>query len=122
MLKLNPNSKEAIYKQIENNIIEYILLGIFEPNQLLPSVRNLSKQLGINPNTVQKAYQELEEKGYIYFILGKGTYIADNKQVFHRIRISKLDELESLINDMIKIGINKSDIKKTIRKSIGEDI
>ncbi|MEA5017150.1 MAG: GntR family transcriptional regulator [Erysipelotrichaceae bacterium] len=121
MWKLNQNSQEAIYKQIENNIIEYILLGIFEPHQLLPSVRSLSKELGINPNTVQKAYQELETDGYIYFLAGKGTYIADNKQVLHRIRASKLADLANMINEMLKIGINGSDIKKVVIKTLGED-
>ena len=121
MWKLNQNSQEAIYKQTENNIIEYILLGIFEPHQLLPSVRSLSKELGINPNTVQKAYQELETDGYIYFLAGKGTYIADNKQVLHRIRASKLADLTNMINEMRKIGINGSDIKKVVIKTLGED-
>ncbi|MEA5026901.1 hypothetical protein SDC9_158923 [bioreactor metagenome] len=120
MLKLNPNSKEAIYKQIENRIIEYILLGIFEADQAIPSVRNLSKDLGVNPNTVQKAYQELEENGYIYFIPGKGSYIADNQPVLHRIRACKLEELANMVNDMIKIGIDKDDIKKIVLKQLGE--
>jgi len=122
MWQLNHNSQESIYKQIENNIIEYILLGIFEPHQVIPSVRNLSKQLGINPNTVSKAYQELEDNGYIYVIAGKGTYIADNKQVLHRVRVCKLKELDELIKDILKIGIVKDDILKIVTKNLGEDI
>ena len=122
MFKINPNSKEAIYKQIENRIIEYILLGIFEPHQAITSVRNLSKELGINPNTVQKAYQELEENGYIYFIPGKGSYIADNQPILHRIRVAKLNDLAELIDNMLKIGISKDDIKKVMLKNIGEDM
>ena len=73
MYQLDPNSLVPIYQQIEQQTIKYIMLDILKPHQSLPSVRNLSRQLGINPNTVQKAYQDLEKQGYIYLIAGKGA-------------------------------------------------
>ncbi len=77
MFLINLNGKESIYEQIRKQIIEFIKNGILSPNDKLPSVRSLAQQLGINPNTVQKAYQELEAHGYIYTLNKKGAFVAN---------------------------------------------
>ena len=65
MIKLDYRSRTPIYRQLEDSIIEMILLGVYQKGTQLPSVRSLAVELGINPNTIQKAYQELESQGII---------------------------------------------------------
>lgn len=70
MFSIDSRSRMAIYEQLVQNIIGLIARGVLQPDDQLPSVRNLARDLGINPNTVQKAYQELEAKGMIYQAAG----------------------------------------------------
>ena len=76
MFTINLHGKSSIYEQIRSQILKFIQIGILKPNDKLPSVRELSMDLGINPNTVQKAYQKLEEDGYIYILSKKGAFIT----------------------------------------------
>jgi len=79
MLTLDVQSRIPIYEQLKNKIGELILLGVLKPGDQLPSVRVLARDLGVNPNTVSKAYQDLERDGIIYSISGKGSFISDIK-------------------------------------------
>ena len=78
MFHINPNAIEPVYEQIKNQVIEYIIAGVLKPNDALPSVRNVAKDLGIKPNTVSKAYTELDMMNIIYSIAGKGMFVSDN--------------------------------------------
>lgn len=69
--------KDPIYQQIKQQIIRYIQTGVLKPDDKLQSVRSIAADLTINPNTVQKAYSELEEEGYIYTIPQKGSFVAN---------------------------------------------
>ena len=82
MFVIDTQSKLPIFEQLKKQILEFITIGILSPNDKLPSVRAMASQIGVNPNTVAKAYQELEEHGYIYSEKGKdfkGT-VLDMKQ------------------------------------------
>lgn len=76
MISLDYQSKDPIYLQIKNRIAELTVLGVYPPGTQLPSVRSLAQELGTNPNTIQKAYQELENAGITYSVSGKGSFIA----------------------------------------------
>lgn len=76
MFTINLHGKKTIYEQIKDQIIRFIGLGIIAPNDKMPSVRQLAYELNINPNTVAKAYQELEKSGYIYILPKKGAFVA----------------------------------------------
>ncbi len=76
MFLINLQGRESIYEQIRSQISRFIDSGILKPGDRLPSVRNLAEDLGINPNTVMKAYQELEKNGYIYTLNKKGVFVA----------------------------------------------
>jgi len=69
-------SRVPIYEQLKNKIYELAVLGQLRANDQLPSVRNLARDLGVNPNTVQKAYQELERENIIYSVTGKGSFLS----------------------------------------------
>jgi len=76
MFLINLQGKESIYEQIRNQIIKFIDTGILKQNDKLPSCRALAQELGINPNTVNKAYSELEKNGYIYTVSKKGVFVS----------------------------------------------
>ena len=76
MIAINYRDPRPIYEQVKFGLRRLILTGVLSPNDKMPSVRELSGQLAINPNTVQRAYRELEAEGYIYSIPGKGSFVC----------------------------------------------
>jgi GntR family transcriptional regulator len=76
MFEIDLKSRRSIYEQVVDNLKERILVGVIAPDEKLPSVRDLSKLLTVNPNTVQKAFRELERQGYIYAVTGKGSFAS----------------------------------------------
>ena len=99
---------------------EFISIGILLPNDKLPSVRSLATDIGVNPNTVSKAYQELENQGYIYSIKGKGCFIADN-QTDQLIKDDKLDDFKGCVNEMKKHQITKDKLLEIIEEVYKEE-
>ena len=76
MISLNYRDSRPIYEQIKDGLRRLIITGAMQPDEKLPSVRALAGQLAINPNTIQRAYAELENEGYIYSVPGKGSFAS----------------------------------------------
>jgi len=113
MFLINLQGKETIYDQIRSQIIKFIDTGILKPNDKLPSCRNLASELGINPNTVNKAYSELEKNGYIYTVNKKGVFVSkDYKQRKQLNENTALLMLKSLIDE----GFSKEDFLSKIEE------
>ena len=85
MIILDYKDRRPIYEQVAEKLEELMLLGVLGENEPLPSVRSLAMELSINPNTIQRAYAELERQGYIYSIQGKGSFVADGKRLAERV-------------------------------------
>ncbi len=81
MFQLDLKSRKSIYEQVIDNLKELIMTGRLAQGEKLPSVRELSKTITVNPNTVQKAYRELERQGYVYTTSGVGTFVADRDEI-----------------------------------------
>jgi len=81
LFQLDLKNRKSIYEQVIDSFKEEIVSGVLAPGEKLPSVRDLSKQLTINPNTVQKAYRELEREGYCYTVSGLGTFVSKPENV-----------------------------------------
>ena len=81
MIQLDLRGNKSIYEQIIDKFKELIMCGTMKQGDKMPSVRELSRTLGVNPNTIQKAYRELERQGYIYTATGVGTFVADKKDI-----------------------------------------
>lgn len=108
MLTLDIRSREPIYSQIEKQIIKLINLGVYEVDSLLPSVRSVALELGINPNTVAKAYKNLENNGVIYTVAGKGAFVNSNELTgVHKLAI---ESVKASLTDAKNAGIEKSKI------------
>ena len=115
MFLLNLQSKIPINEQIQNQILRFIEAGVLKPGDRLPSVRNLASENGINPNTVARAYSELEKNGYVYNLPKKGVYVAENTGAGH----SEL--VRSVIRQLKEQGITKKELLSGIREVYRED-
>lgn len=122
MLKIDPRSSTPIYEQIELGIKELILKGALKPNEKLPSVREMASILTINPNTISKAYGELERDGIIETLRGKGTYVTEN--CTGKVDEKKLKqistELRKLILEANYSGLNKEDFMNLVSETFKE--
>lgn len=112
MFTIDLTSRTPIYEQIYFKIIELVIKGTLKENDQIPSVRNLAKDTGVNPNTVSKAYQELERNGIIYSLTGRGSFIAkiDNKLIKEFI----LSDFDSSVRKAMANGANKEELKERI--------
>lgn len=111
MINLDYQSRTPIYEQIINEIEKYVSLGILKPKEQILSIREMASTLGINPNTVKKAYSELENRGVIQTFSTKGTFISDNVNVVKNNNISsKIEEIKGIITELEKLGITKDEI------------
>lgn len=109
LININSRSSKSIYQQIIDQIKENILKGILKPGDKLPSIREMSSLLTVNPNTVSKAYQELERQKAIETLRGRGTYVSHNyepKLDDDKLKFIK-EDLRNLIVEALYMGIDK---------------
>ncbi len=107
MIIIDYKDRRPIYEQVMERFEELILKGVLEPASQMPSVRNLAMELSINPNTIQRAYMELERKGFIYTVKGRGSFIADSDHLIDIKKNELLEELDHLIREAREIGISR---------------
>lgn len=118
MFQLNYQSHKSVYEQIVDNIKEQIMTGVLKENTQLPTVRELSQLLTINPHTVQKAFQTLDQEGYIYTIANKGTFVSSRKHV--KIDEQKVDDTIHVIVEGYKELIHMDMAQDEIHNKILE--
>ncbi len=121
-MNINLNSSLPIYEQLYDQFVSYIQLGILEVDNKLPSVRELSSQVHVNPNTVQKVYRMLEENGFVYSIPGKGSFVcrvADSKIVV--LENEMIKQLEEVVIKAKFINYPKDKLYEKIEKLWGND-
>lgn len=117
MFELDVRSRKPIYEQLTDKVKEMILHGILQTDEQLPSVRTLSQQLTVNPNTIQKAYRELEREGYIYSLQGKGSFVAPMKKEQNEIKKAEVrDELLRLMAEAVYLGFTAAEISSLYRQ------
>ncbi len=108
MILLDYKDRRPLYEQIIERFQDLILKGALESEAKLPSVRNLAVDLSINPNTIQRAYSELEHLGYIYSIKGKGNFVSNTEEVIALKKKEFLKELQLLIEKASIFGIGET--------------
>ena len=111
---INYRSGEPIYQQIYNEVVKEISLGLLLPQEKLATVRELASTLGINPNTVSKAYQLLEQSGYIYSAVGKGSFVADNSAKLAGLKENTLKDLKKDLKTACNLGVEKEEITEIV--------
>lgn len=122
MYQIDNQSRKPVYEQIQEQIENYILLGVLKSGDQLMSVRAMSLQLHLNPNTVQRAYQELERKGEIYSLSGIGSYISEDALDILKAEKKKLlVDIEQKLHELILSGITKEDVIELVERIYKED-
>ena len=113
---LNHNSMEPIYEQLMDQIKKEIISGALQENDALPSVRSLSGELRISALTVKKAYDRLEEEGFVVTVHGKGTYVAatDQQLAIEARRKSVEDDFAAAVQRASAVGFTKDEILKIV--------
>lgn len=110
MAIINFRDGRPIYEQIADHYKQLILAGVMEADEQMPSVRALAMELSTNPNTVQKAYGELERSGYIYSVSGRGNFVSDNTALRRAHREELIDETARLLSDANMIGFDAKEL------------
>lgn len=122
MLQLDLQSRQPIYEQLIQKLSEAISAGAIQPEEQLPSVRSLARDLGVNPNTVQKAYQELERSGIIYSVAGKGSFIAPGNRANETLCRQSIVRIKDVVSEGKRVGLSYQQVDKTVRSVYEEGI
>ena len=120
MLTLNYRDSRPIYGQIKDGLRRLIVTGVIAHDEKLPSVRSLAMDLAINPNTIQRAYAELEAEGFIYSVPGKGSFAsfqADRAQARKEELMTKVREL---IQELRFLCVSDAEILALVKEGSGE--
>ena len=116
MIHLNSRDPRPIYEQIMDNLRRLIISGGVAPGDRLPSVREMAAQLAINPNTIQRAYRELENEGYLVTLPGKGALVAENPGLEARRIESLWKQLEQVADELRFAGITQEELLARLQK------
>ena len=113
MFLVNPKSKQPLYEQLVEQLRRQLFLGAAQAGQALPSVRQLATELGINPNTIQKAYRRMEAEGMIVSVPGKGSFISDDlADMIKKQRDEQIQKTRQEILTCREMGLDKETIKR----------
>ena len=115
MITVDFRSRVPIFEQIVQSVEELVLRGMMKPDEQMPSVRALSAELGINPNTIQKAYAELERRGVIYSAATRGSFVCSEISALkEKSKTDTLLRLSSLLEDAKAKGISRKEIAEIV--------
>ena len=121
MILLDYKDRRPLYEQIVDKFSDMILKGILKPDEKLPSVRNLAMELSINPNTIQRAYMELEHRGFLYSVKGRGNFVCDNDC----LKEERKQEIKARIMEQLKEayghGVSRDEIVQLMEQVYGEE-
>ena len=121
MILLDYQDRRPIYEQIEEKFRMLILRGILAPGDRMPSVRRMAMELSINPNTIQRAYMELEQKGLIYPVKGKGNFVADVTEIQKKAREDFCRDFQKHVKYGMEMGLEEETMIGLIREIYKEE-
>ena len=110
MIRLDYRDARPIYEQVRDGLRSLMVTGVLAAGEKLPSVRSLAMELAINPNTIQRAYMQLEQEGLIYPVKGTGNFIADSEEVRKLSKASYTKELKAMIQKGKAMGMNEEEL------------
>lgn len=116
MIQLNYRDSKPIYEQIKDGMRRLIVSNSFSADEKIPSVREMASSLAINPNTIQKAYRDLEGEGYIYSVPGKGSFVAGRKEVLHTRENELLKEFDEVVTELMFLSVKKTELVARMEK------
>lgn len=116
MFSINFQSRTPVYIQLYENVVRLVTFGALKENDKLPPVRILATELGINPNTVSKAYSMLENDGYIYSSVGRGSFISSKLTNGEAEKLQAKKELKECLNHSLHSGITREEAEGILRQ------
>lgn len=117
MFAINYRDPRPIYEQVKDALRREIITGLLKPDDKIPSVRDAAGQLAINPNTIQKAYRELESEGYIYSVAGKGSFVSECKEARENRKAELFDKLDKTVGELRRLDVSDAEICTHISES-----
>ncbi len=121
MFQIDPLNRTPVYEQLIRQTERFVLTGVFRPLEQVPSVRALSVELGINPNTIQKAYSQMEASGILQSVPGKGRFVTEKaKDIIGKQRREQLDILREKLKEFSVAGITRAEIEECLDSVYGE--
>ena len=114
MFTINYRDSRPIYEQIMDELRKMIIAGVFAPDEKLPSVRELAQQLAINPNTIQRAYRELEASGYLYSVAGKGNFAGSRREVDESRKTELLAQFAAAAKELRYLGVTEAELMEIL--------
>lgn len=116
MISINYRDPRPIYEQVRDALRKLIVSGSLPSDQKLPSVRELASSLAINPNTIQRAYRELEQEGYICTVPGKGSFACARTDVDEERKSALLRQFDETVGELLYLGVSPAALCARIRK------
>ena len=124
MIQLNYRDPRPIYEQVKDGIRKLAYSRMIRPDEKLPSVRELASKLAINPNTISKAYKELEQEGFLYSITGRGTFINQDFNLNDRRKTELLQQFDKVVKDLYESSTPVEELKTrldVLAETMGQD-
>ena len=122
MITIDHRSRKPIYEQIIDAVKEQVITGILKPDEQIASIRQLTAHLGINPNTIQKAYAELERQGIIYNFIGRGTFVTpDIDKIISEKKEDILLQIKAIFENAKSLKIEKENIEVILNDIYSEN-
>lgn len=116
LIHVNFRDARPIYQQVKEGFCRLILSGALPPGYRLPSVRELASNLAINPNTIQRAYRELEQEGYTVSVPGKGSFVCEGDQAARKRRQELLEQFDGLTLELEQLGVSREQLIQKLRE------
>lgn len=110
MIFIDYKDSRPIYEQVVSKMEDLILKGVLEPDSQMPSVRNLAIELSINPNTIQKAYAQMERDGYIYVVKGRGNFVSKTEELLEQKKEELKKNMKKLIAEAEELGMTVDEL------------
>jgi GntR family transcriptional regulator len=121
MIQLNYRDSRPIYEQVKDGLRQLIINGVLTEGSRLPSVRELAVSLTINPNTIQRAYRELEAEGYIVSVPGKGSYVSCENDAAGARKAELAEKLSALAAELHRLGVSDEEMRAMIQGGQTDD-
>ena len=118
MISIDSRDPRPLYEQVVDGFRRLIVSGALRPDDRLPSVRSLATQLAINPNTIQRAYRELEAEGYICSVPGRGSFVRDVSQAAQARKTELLRELDGLVKELKTLGLGEEELIARVKGGV----
>ena len=119
-ITLNSRDPRPIYLQVKESLRQLIIGGVLTPESKLPSVREIAGTLAINPNTIQRAYRELEAEGFIYSIPGKGSFVSPSREISGEELRRRWEDLDRAVRELRFLGVSEEELIRHLKDEGGD--